>query len=124
MKTTVVRRRHATALLALALLTACSESGGSGGGGSEGALAEGPPGEDEVHLVKLEFEPEELTVDVGDEVTWAWTERLAHNVVANDKTFESDVLSTGTFTHTFTEAGEYPYECTLHPGMEGVIIVE
>lgn len=29
----------------------------------------------------------------------------------------------GSFTHTFDEAGEYEYECTLHGGMTGLITV-
>ena len=28
-----------------------------------------------------------------------------------------------TFEHTFTEAGEYPYFCLLHPNMVGTVIV-
>jgi plastocyanin len=29
----------------------------------------------------------------------------------------------GDFEHTFTEAGEYPYFCMLHPNMVGVVDV-
>ncbi|HUU61047.1 MAG TPA: plastocyanin/azurin family copper-binding protein [Acidimicrobiia bacterium] len=28
-----------------------------------------------------------------------------------------------TYSFTFTEAGEYPYICTIHPSMQGTIIV-
>ena len=34
------------------------------------------------------------------------------------------MLSTGdSWSHTFTEAGIYPYTCTLHPGMSAVVFV-
>lgn len=107
----------AVALLALASFTACSGDGGDGGGS-----AAREAGENEVLLVDLEFQPSELTVDAGTEVTWTWTENLAHNVVADD--FQSPIISEGTYEHTFAEPGEYPYQCTLHPGMEGTVTVE
>jgi plastocyanin len=113
-------RRGATvlALTAALGLAACGDDGGDQAGGAGGA------GENEVELVKLEFQPGTLTVDAGTEVTWTWTENLAHNVIAEDGSFASDVQPSGTFSHTFDEPGEYPYDCTLHPGMEGTIIVE
>jgi plastocyanin len=30
----------------------------------------------------------------------------------------------GTFNFTFTEAGTYPYHCSIHPGMTSTVIVE
>jgi plastocyanin len=38
--------------------------------------------------------------------------------------FDSNDQSSGTFRHTFDEPGTYPYECTIHPGMGGRIVVE
>jgi plastocyanin len=38
--------------------------------------------------------------------------------------FESKDQSSGTFRHRFEQPGTYPYECTIHPGMEGSIVVE
>ena len=29
-----------------------------------------------------------------------------------------------TFEHTFEEAGTFDYVCTVHPGMEGTVVVE
>ncbi len=43
--------------------------------------------------------------------------------------FQSDVFDSGimvpgaTFDFTFTEAGEYPYFCILHPNVVGIVIV-
>jgi len=68
------------------------------------------------------FEPKETTVAVGDTVTWQFEGNAAHNVTHDD--FASDLVSEGEFEHTFDEAGEYEYVCTVHPGMEGTVVVE
>jgi plastocyanin len=34
-----------------------------------------------------------------------------------------NISSGGTFSHTFTTAGSYPYTCTIHPSMVGTITV-
>jgi plastocyanin len=64
------------------------------------------------------FEPDTLTVAVGDTVTWTHDGDITHNVTARDDSFVSDNLSSGeTFTHTFAEAGSFEYRCTLHTQM-------
>lgn len=67
------------------------------------------------------FEPETVEVPAGTEVTWTWVGNNAHNVTAEE--FTSDTQSSGTFSHTFDRPGTYSYECTLHPGMDGTVIV-
>jgi len=75
-----------------------------------------------VELRDIQFTPATLTVEAGEEVTWIWEDgTVEHNVVGDD--FESDILNDGTFTETFEEPGSYDYVCTLHPGMEGTIVV-
>jgi plastocyanin/uncharacterized membrane protein YkgB len=69
-----------------------------------------------------EFEPGTVSVGVGDAVTWVWEGDAQHNVVGDG--FESDDQSSGSFRHAFDEPGTYQYACTLHPGMQGDVIVE
>jgi plastocyanin len=41
-----------------------------------------------------------------------------------DGRFDSGIMGpVATFEHTFTEAGEYPYFCLLHPNQVGTVIV-
>ena len=74
------------------------------------------------------FEPATVTVSVGDTVEWTW--EGFHNVVADDGTFNSgEATDGGTFSHTFTEAGEFPYYCSVHGsaggnGMAATVVVE
>jgi plastocyanin len=32
-------------------------------------------------------------------------------------------MTSGTYSHTFTTPGTYHYQCTIHSGMTGVVIV-
>lgn len=68
------------------------------------------------------FEPVAIQVPVASEVVWTWEGRNDHNVVGQD--FESELVRTGTFRHTFDAPGVYEYVCTIHPAMRGVVRVE
>lgn len=68
------------------------------------------------------FKPVAIQVDVGTEVVWAWEGSNQHNVVSD--AFESELVTEGTFSHTFDEPGEVTYICTIHPAMRGAVIVE
>lgn len=74
-------------------------------------------------------------IEVGDTVHWVWDSAL-HSVSSADgefEVFESGLKSTGaTFDHTFTQAGDTGYYCSLHgvdlgngqvSGMAGHVLV-
>lgn len=75
----------------------------------------------QVRVVDNDFEPSVLHVTTGDTVTWTWEGSHDHNVVG--EAFQSETQASGTFTHTFAQPGTYPYQCALHAGMRGEIIV-
>ena len=75
----------------------------------------------EVRVIDNGFEPAVIQIPVGDPVGWTWEGSRDHNVVGDG--FQSATQSSGTFTHTFDQPGNYEYECTLHGGMRGEIIV-
>jgi plastocyanin len=76
-----------------------------------------------VHIDNFVFEPAQLNVKVGTTVTWTNRDDIPHTVVCAGK-FRSKAMDTdGTFSFTFTEAGEYKYFCSLHPHMTGSIKV-
>lgn len=80
-----------------------------------------------VNIVGLTFSPANLTVQVGDTVTWINDGGL-HNVNADDGTFTSGAPSTDLwqYSYTFRGGGSYPYHCDVHQadGMVGTIEVE
>jgi plastocyanin len=77
-----------------------------------------------VTIDNFTFTPAELTVKVGDTVTWTNHDDIPHTVVSAGK-FRSKALdSDGSFSFTFTASGDYKYFCSLHPHMTGVVKVE
>jgi plastocyanin len=88
------------------------------------ARAEDPTAAVAVHIDNFVFVPGQLTVKVGQTVTWTNRDDIPHTVVCAGK-FRSKTMDTdGTFTFTFTSAGEYKYFCSLHPHMTGAVKVE
>ena len=80
------------------------------------------------------FSPNPIQVSVGTTVTWTNNDSQPHTVTSGsngqpDNKFNSSpnftpLLNPGqTFSFTFTEAGEYPYFCLLHPNMVGTVNV-
>ena len=85
-----------------------------------GARAE----ETKVTIDNFTFAPAEVKVKVGDTVTWTNHDDIPHTVVSAGK-FRSKAMDTdGSFSFTFTAAGDYKYFCSLHPHMTGTIKVE
>ena len=84
-------------------------------------------GEIEIGMKNLQFEPKDVSAQVGQTVKWVNNESIPHNAVSQDgpQTFESDTFGKdGTYELKLTKAGTIDYVCTLHPGMEGSIKVE
>jgi|SRR5690625_88325 len=70
------------------------------------------------------YEPESVTIRAGQAVRWEWVGRERHDVVANDRSFVSALMPEGEYTHIFEDAGEFPYVCSIHPEMRGIVTVE
>ncbi len=78
-----------------------------------------------VTIKNKDYHPATLTVKVGQTVEWHNEDDRDHTVTADDNAFKSGNISAGqSFTHRFTKAGEYPYNCAYHPRMKGKVIVE
>ena len=84
-----------------------------------------PPvtGVETVELADSRFVQASIAVPVGTTVTWDWTDGEEHDVVFTDGP-ASAVVGSGTWERTFDEPGEYRYSCTLHPFMDGRVVVE
>ncbi|HEY8022291.1 MAG TPA: Calx-beta domain-containing protein [Thermoanaerobaculia bacterium] len=88
----------------------------------------------------LVFTPKQLTIHVGDTVTWTNTSGMTHNVRALDDSFRcangcdgdghggnGDPAGSWTFSRTFNTAGTVNYQCEIHGptyGMTGQIVVQ
>ena len=115
------RRLLAVALVAaVGLLGACGDDDDAGG--NSGPPPKAPKGSTVVEVTDLEYKPEDVRIKVGQTVVWRFDDDgVAHDVAFDD--FESDILKSGTYQHRFDEAGEFDYECTIHPSMTGTVEV-
>lgn len=79
----------------------------------------------DISMKSIKFDPKEDTVKVGQAVTWTNDDGVDHNVVATKGAdFKSDDFGQGkTYTFKADKAGTIEYTCTLHPGMDGTLIV-
>jgi plastocyanin len=67
-----------------------------------------------VRITNFSFEPKEVTITAGTTVEWI-DETGKHSVVADDDSFDSDILDAGgRFEHKYDKPGVYPYYCALH----------
>ena len=74
--------------------------------------------------------PDPISVNVGDVVEWTNRDSTIHNVSSGSpKNGYDGVIYSGlmhpneVFAFSFDESGSFPYFCTIHPWMEGLIIV-
>lgn len=128
----------------VAVLIACgggssptgTASGGNGGGGGGGTPPSG-----NVTIQDFSFSPETVTVKVGQVVQWTNNGPSAHTTTSDSGIWNSGSLAApgggtygngsmngGTFQFTFSQAGTFPYHCSLHPpslypGFRGVVVV-
>jgi plastocyanin len=112
-------RRLLPLLLVLAFTLAACQSGPAAS-----SAANAPPvrGVTTVDAKDLKFQPPAIEVKPGTQVTWRFVDgSVPHNVKGDG--FVSKTQSSGTFSHRFTQPGEYRYTCTLHAGMAGRVVV-
>ena len=107
-------RRRGVALPAVLVAAAC-----------QAAAPAAPVATDQVDLPRsYKFAPADITVPVGTTVTWTNDDNFTHSVRLLD-TGETQMMKPGErVTHTFTTAGVYRYDCSLHPkDMKGSVAV-
>ncbi|HEX2221386.1 MAG TPA: cupredoxin family copper-binding protein [Candidatus Limnocylindria bacterium] len=79
----------------------------------------------QVSIDNFAFMPANLTVAVGDTVTWTNNDDAPHTATAGNGAFDSGNLDNGqTYSFTFTTAGTFSYICEIHPQMTGTITVQ
>jgi plastocyanin len=80
----------------------------------------------DIAIVDFAFQPAELTVFVGEPVTWTNKGAGPHTVTFDDGSVDSgQILPGGSFGHVFDTPGTFKYHCAIHPSvMVATIIVK
>jgi len=79
-----------------------------------------------VMIMNFAFAPQNLTINVGDTITWSNHDSAHHTVTSDPGSAElnsGDLAQDQSYTHTFTTAGTFPYHCDYHPKMLASITV-
>ena len=116
----------AAALASVLLLGACGSDATQtqeSAGEAAPSSAEGTAGGTSVDIVDNAFEPSDIEVQPGTEVQWENTGNSTHTVTFEDGEDSGNLDSGATYSRTFDESGDYPYVCSIHPGMAGTVSV-
>ena len=98
--------------------------GGRGGAAAGAAATGGGAGATKAEMRGMAFGPNRIEIAAGTTVTWTNNDPLAHTITADDRSWDSGEIAPGqTWSHTFTQPGEFAFHCTPHPFMKGVLVV-
>ena len=119
-------------LLAVALAAVLAACGTASGG--DGADAPPTDADYTVTAVDMAFDPGTVTVAGGEAFTIALVneDAMPHNIAIytdeskSEKLFEGEVITDDTIVYDMPalDAGEYFFDCSLHPNMTGTLVVE
>jgi amicyanin len=74
----------------------------------------------------MKFPADTVVITVGQGVRWNNTDPLGHTITfaAGSGEANSELIPpNGAYVHRFSQPGTYPYYCTPHPFMKGVVVV-
>jgi plastocyanin len=131
-------QRAISTLLSVGLvvgLSACGSSGAGSGGNSGGGVTNptapttpspSPQTATIAATTSLAFDPGSVTVAPGGTVTFAFG-AVGHTVVfdaqANAPASITTISANTSIARTFAKAGTFTFHCTVHPGMNGTVVV-
>lgn len=109
----------------IALIAAACSSGGSTASTAGAACTEATgTGAVAVSIKDFEFAPATITAKVGDLVTFTNDGAVAHNATLDAGTCATPDVQPGSSDGLrFAVAGSYPFHCTIHTQMKGLITV-
>lgn len=75
--------------------------------------------EHKIAIKSFQFEPEEISIKVGDTVTWTNFDIVPHTATAKDGSWDTETLETGQSMQIIvTEGMDRAYFCVFHPHMK------
>ncbi len=78
----------------------------------------------DIDIRNFAFVPADVTVCQGATVRWTNFDTAPHTSTSDTGVWDSGILLTGqTFSFTFNNLGDFPYHCSVHPNMHGMVRV-
>ena len=82
-----------------------------------------PPVTHTVTIEGLQYSPADLTVKKGDTVVWVNKDLFPHTATASGAFDSKSIADGASWQYTTAATGVFPYVCTFHPEMKGVVVV-
>jgi plastocyanin len=113
-------RKIFVSLAAIAVL-----AGGACGGDKKESSTQTTSGKAAAVTIKAEgttWNPGDVTVKPGDVVEWNVAGSIVHDLRGDDDVSHK-AGSQFTYRHTYSKAGTYSFQCSIHPKMVGTVTV-
>ena len=123
------RRTIAKVMAPAAVVAALAGCGGGGGATASAPTPASTPGSgsgSSIAISNFKFSPATETVRRGARIEVSNGDTAPHTVTADDgSSFDSGTLQPGgSTTISVARTGRFPYHCTIHPFMKGVLVVK
>jgi plastocyanin len=77
-----------------------------------------------INITNFAFDPDSITVNPGSTVRWVNRDSVPHRILFADGADSKVLAPSQSWSRKFDGAGTFDYACTIHPAMQGTVIVE
>jgi plastocyanin len=77
-----------------------------------------------INITNFAFDPNSITVNFGSTVRWVNRDSVPHRILFADGADSKVLAPSQSWSRKFDGAGTFDYACTIHPAMQGTVIVE
>lgn len=84
------------------------------------------PAAAQVTIESVKYSPETIEIKKGETVAWINNDLTPHTITSQSggELNSGSVEAGSSWSHTFTQAGSFPYYCTYHTEMKGTVTVK
>jgi len=80
--------------------------------------------ENTIRIKNFAFDPANITMKVGSTVRWVNQDSVPHRILFADGADSTILAPSQSWSRKIDKAGTFDYSCTIHPTMQGTVIVE
>ena len=78
----------------------------------------------DVEISDMKFTPRVITINRGDSVIWTNKDNVPHTVTFDNLAVDERLSPGQDVTHLFSDTGTFDYHCSIHPDMQGTVVVQ
>jgi plastocyanin len=76
-----------------------------------------------IRIKNLAFNPANITVKVGSTIRWVNQDSVPHRILFEDGADSTLLAPMQSWSRKFDETGTYNYSCSIHPIMQGTVVI-